>query len=126
MAVAAILLIPQPVARVSFHGREFALPVSANKLAREHGLGAARGLPPSGGMLFVFPTDGLWRIWMKDMRFNLDIVWLDAHKRVVHIVHNATPASYPDVFVPSRQARYVLELPSGGAAGLTRGETVRF
>lgn len=61
----------------------------------------------------VYPTDGKHAVWMKDMHYPLDIVWLDKDKKVIYIVKNAPPDSYPEKFVPKKDARYILELPAG-------------
>ena len=77
-------------------------------------------------MLFQFDADGQWGIWMKDMKFPIDILWADASGAIVYIVSDATPASYPTVFTPPLPARYVLELPAGYLAAhkLKVGDTL--
>jgi uncharacterized membrane protein (UPF0127 family) len=51
---------------------------------------------------------------MKDMNFPIDIIWLDKDKKVVYIVKNAPPESYPyEHFEPKEEARYVLEVAAG-------------
>ncbi len=58
---------------------------------------------------------------MKDMNFNLDMIWLDSNYKIVHIENNAKASSYnpsnPDsskTFTNSSDlARYVLEINSG-------------
>lgn len=80
------------------------------------------------GMLFDFKTEAKHGIWMKDMKFSLDIVWLDAGQRIVHIKENALPASYPEVFSPTNDTRYVIELPAGvfSEHNLKIGDEVNF
>jgi uncharacterized membrane protein (UPF0127 family) len=67
-------------------------------------------------MLFIYDTSGQWGIWMKDMRYSLDILWLDDNKKVVHKEENVAPSTYPTTFSPNHDARYVIELPAGFAA----------
>jgi uncharacterized membrane protein (UPF0127 family) len=43
------------------------------------------------------------------------MIWLANDGRVVYINDNATPESYPKVFVNVTLARYVLEVPAGYA-----------
>ncbi len=66
-------------------------------------------LPQNEGMLFVYdqPTD--LRFWMKDMRFPLDMIWIDHNKKIVHIEQDVKPSSYPKVFSAKTLAQYVLE-----------------
>ena len=54
-------------------------------------------------------------MWMKDMQFPIDILWLDAEYKIVFIKHVSTPETYPESFYSDVPARYVLELPAGFA-----------
>lgn len=81
--------------------------------ARQKGLSGRDSLPSNAAMLFIFDTDDHWGIWMKDMKFPIDIIWLDKDYTVVDIKENASPESYPDVFRPRVPARYVLEVNAG-------------
>jgi len=83
---------------------------------REKGLSKTPKLRDDQALLFVFGTDGKWAIWMKDMNYPIDIVWLDKDKKVVHIVKNAPPESYPyEKFISKEDARYVVEVLAGTA-----------
>lgn len=80
---------------------------------RELGLSGTSGLPSDSGMLFVFPQAGKYPFWMKDMRYPLDMVWIDDAGKVVDITKDAKPESYPTTFAPKESARWVLELTAG-------------
>jgi len=69
-------------------------------------------------MLFIFEEEDTHSFWMKNMRFPIDILWLDKDRRVVHIEARVPPcAQDPCPSYPSPQpARFVLEISSGGAA----------
>ena len=82
---------------------------------RQKGLSGRTSLDDVHGMLFVFQEDGQHVFWMKDMLISIDIIWLSVDKQVIHIVQNATPESYPELFRPDGAARYVLEVPAGWA-----------
>src|SRR3990167_4883700 len=60
------------------------------------GLSGRDSLLSGNGMLFVFPNVDYHAIWMKDMKFPIDIIWLDENKQVVDVVESATPESYTD------------------------------
>lgn len=78
------------------------------------GLSGIPTLAANGGLFMDFKTDDTWGIWMKDMHFPLDIIWLDKDKKVVYIVQNAQPETPVEtVYRPKKPARYVLELPAG-------------
>lgn len=65
------------------------------------------------GMLFMFGENGNHGIWMKDMKFSIDIIWLDSKFQVVDYISDVAPESYPNVFKPKKPAKYVLEVNSG-------------
>lgn len=88
--------------------------IADNEPARIIGLSGVESLPPNGGLLMDFQEDNEAGIWMKDMKLPLDIVWLDADKKVIYIVTNASPElSTTKTFTPPTPARYVIELSSG-------------
>jgi uncharacterized membrane protein (UPF0127 family) len=80
---------------------------------RTKGLSGTKSLPADQALIFVFENSGIWKIWMKDMNYSIDIVWLDESKKVVDIVEGASPESYPKEFVPRQKARYVIEFADG-------------
>lgn len=80
---------------------------------RRRGLSGRSSLAAYAGMLFVFPDLDTHGIWMPNMHFAIDILWLDDDLRVVDLYEGATPESYPYVFTPRVQARYVLEVHEG-------------
>ena len=49
------------------------------------------------------------------MHYSLDMIWLDANKKIVYMAQNVTPQSFPDSFCASTPAQYVLELNAGEA-----------
>lgn len=97
--------------------------IAATDEARKLGLSRRASLAPGTGMLFVFPKDGNWGIWMKDMQFSIDIIWTGAAGKVIAINSQISPETYPSVFYPNNNARYVLEVPAGfvAASGITVG-----
>jgi uncharacterized membrane protein (UPF0127 family) len=94
-------------------GVKYSSRISDNSETRMKGLSGTECLGENDAMLFVFDAPGDHGIWMKDMKFAIDIVWLDDSRRVVAIKEDASPDSYPEVFYPKTQTRYVVELPAG-------------
>lgn len=96
------------------------------------GLSDRTGLVQGSGMLFVFNSPSPQYMWMKDMNFPLDMVWLDQNKKVVYIATDLTPQSYdqnpPEIFSSPVNALYVIEIPSGDAnrLGIVVGKTLSF
>lgn len=95
---------------------------------RQLGLSNKPFLPRGEGMLFVFDTDDIHGFWMKDMLFNIDIIWIDSNYKIVDLKINATPESFPAVFKPKEESLYVLEVNAGFAEeySIQIGDSVRF
>jgi uncharacterized membrane protein (UPF0127 family) len=41
-----------------------------------------QSLPQDQGMLFVFDDQKIRAFWMKNMQFSLDIIWMNADKKI--------------------------------------------
>lgn len=80
---------------------------------RIQGLSGRKTIAPDEGMLFVFKEKGENNIWMKDMNFSIDIIWLDEKSEIIYFVENAAPESYPDLLGTSKESKFVLEVPAG-------------
>lgn len=84
---------------------------TADLMAR--GLSGRSGLNENEGMWFVFAKDGNYGFWMKDMNFPIDIIWFDKDFKIVYLQKNILPETYPTVFYPNADSRYVLEVNAG-------------
>ncbi len=80
---------------------------------RIKGLSDRKSLPKNQGMLFDFGYVDRHGIWMKDMNFAIDIVWIGQNYQIVGIAESVSPSTYPKVFKPEAPALYVLELNAG-------------
>jgi len=94
-------------------GTSVRVAIADTEALREHGLSGYSGLAPDEGMLFVFPSDGTYSFWMKDMLFSIDMLWIDAQGRVVDIEKAVSPDTFPQAFTPDSPSRYVLEVSAG-------------
>lgn len=103
------------VALTTTSKQKYDLEFATTPAQQELGLSARPCMPQKSAMIFLFPTDDKFGIWMKQMKFTIDVVWLDKDKKVVSIEKNMQPDSYPKVFYPASDARYVIELNSGQA-----------
>lgn len=69
------------------------------------------------GMLFIHGEPGKYTYWMFQVRIPLDIIWLDADKRIVEMAPNTPPctvrASQCPQYGGNEKALYVLELAAG-------------
>lgn len=87
--------------------------IADNDLKRIQGLSGISSIPKNHGMFFIFDYSDYHGIWMKDMNFSLDILWLNEYSEVIHIEKNVSPSTFPNVFKPDDAARYVLEFNAG-------------
>lgn len=84
------------------------------------------------GMLFVHGEPGLYSYWMYQVKIPLDLIWLDADKRIVEMSPNAPPcrakASQCPQYGGNQKALYVLELAAGSIEkhGLKLGSRLDF
>ena len=96
--------------------------------SRSRGLSGRESLIEGEGMLFVFDEPGRYGFWMKEMRFNIDIVWISEDFHVVGVEKGLTPETFPEIFYPNELVKYVLEVPAGETekVGIDSGSIVSF
>jgi uncharacterized membrane protein (UPF0127 family) len=87
---------------------------------RAMGLMFRPSLPLDHGMLFLFERPDFHGIWMKNCKFPIDILWLDAGHKVVHLAEKVPPCtakedSACEVYSPLARASFVVELNAGQA-----------
>ncbi len=115
-AAAYYVLLPQiqPHTTLRLGDGVFTTQVAKTDAERDKGLSGTHSLRDNQAMLLVYESDDKWPIWMKDMSYPIDIIWLDKDKKVIYIVKNAPPESYPyEQFTPKEKARYVVEVVAG-------------
>ncbi len=112
--VAFVVTTFEPRLPVKLGVMTYQVKVADDEASRLKGLSNVSHLRADEGMLFVFPNEATWGIWMKDMEIPIDILWLDSQGKVIHIVKNASPdIGTSQTFSPKKPARYVLEIPAG-------------
>ena len=87
---------------------------------RARGLMFQEQLPLDEGMLFVWDAADKRSIWMLNMQFPLDIIWIDDANKVVFIEKNVPicktaleTVTCPSYKGGSKDAKYVLEVTAG-------------
>ncbi len=80
---------------------------------REKGLSHRNSLEPNRGLFFQFDNSGSYAIWMKDMKFPIDVIWMDEEMKIVDIKENMSPNSYPETYMPRNPSRFILETNAG-------------
>ena len=93
------------------------------------GLGFRKSLNSRQGMLFIFSNYSRQSMWMKNMNFPLDIVWLDENRTVTKIYENVQVCgSSCESYSSFYKAKYAIELNAfdAGRIGLAVGMTLQF
>ena len=95
---------------------------------RTLGLSGRRSMDHDKGMIFDFMQPGEYCMWMKDMHFALDMMWLNENKEIIYMIEDVTPDTYPKSFCGPTEARYVVEVNKGTvkAGDLHVGQRLRF
>lgn len=119
-----------PKATIRIGGQETRVLVADTPARRLKGWSDRKNMGKYGGMLFIFPESGRYAMVMRDMRFPLDIVWLDGNK-IIDIAPNLSPEpNVPEekltIYGARASSTMVLELPAGfrDRTGLKIGDTV--
>ncbi|OGL88752.1 hypothetical protein A3H75_00380 [Candidatus Uhrbacteria bacterium RIFCSPLOWO2_02_FULL_51_9] len=95
---------------------------------RERGLSGRTSIGEADGLLFKFPEAGRHGIWMKEMQFDIDIMWVSEGKIVdiaPRVPYLQTTQELP-VYYPRAAANWVIEFPAGTVEqkGWKIGDTV--
>ncbi len=113
--------------RIMFGKKRFNVYIADSFGKKALGLMHRPSIKPDEGMLFIFRKEGRYDIWMPNMKFSIDIIWLDSGYKILKVVENAEPCeslfSCPPYLSPDN-ARYVLEFNAGTARreGMKPGE----
>ena len=116
---------------VTINGLVLVADISITNEQRTKGLSVKDGLAENEAMLFVFGNEAEHTFWMKDMKFPIDIIWIDSNKTIVHIENNLMPCSSGvlcPTYKPPDDSLYVLETVGGLAEkyDIEKGTQVQF
>lgn len=93
--------------------RRFSAILADSFVKKMIGLMFRKGLGPDTVMLFDFGYSDRHGIWMRNMLFSIDVIWVSESLRVVDFVKDLRPSSGSRVNKPSADARYIIEAKSG-------------
>jgi uncharacterized membrane protein (UPF0127 family) len=109
-----------PRGLVKIDGVTLNVQIADTRPLQTRGLMFQEKLPYDQGMLFVFEDEGVRSMWMLNMQFALDVIWIDAEGNVVHIEKDTQPCksaleTMACTFTNGndQHAKYVLEVTSG-------------
>ncbi|MDI9409149.1 MAG: DUF192 domain-containing protein [Candidatus Pacebacteria bacterium] len=132
MSLVGGLFLPQPLLAASakvitIQSQKFTVEIADDNETRQKGLMGRRSLAPNHGMLFLYSRPMSVEMWMKDTPLALDMVFINSHHRISHIVHDAKPFS--TTTIPSNgEVIAVIEFTAGTAKrkGLKIGDRVEY
>ena len=92
-------------------GRSYVLEIADTQARRNQGLMHREMLHQGAGMLFLYPKPGHYRIWMKNTRIPLTVIWLDKQARIVQI-RTLQPCQHDPClsYGTSQQTSFIVEL----------------
>lgn len=120
LLLAACTHKPATVAVTLPDGFEVLAAVAQTPEQHARGLMFVTHLPENEGMLFVFDQEEPQSFWMKNTLIDLDIVFIDAAKKVTSVApqmpHSYTYTPDNEVAYADGYGQYVLEIPAKAAA----------
>ncbi len=100
---------------------EFDIELALTPAQQAQGLMFRRQMAPDAGMLFYHPRDTVATMWMRNTFLPLDMLFVAADGRIVHIVERTVPQSLTTISA-GRPVRAVLELNAGTVRRLAIGD----
>ncbi|HEV8606656.1 MAG TPA: DUF192 domain-containing protein [Tepidisphaeraceae bacterium] len=103
-----------PATKMQIGSRQFDIEIANTQEARMTGLMRRDSMPSDHGMIFVFRNEREWSFYMKNTRFPLDLLFVDA-AGTIRSIHQLKPYDLTSVSsdVP---VKYAIELNQGIAA----------
>lgn len=108
------------------NNNSFKTEVAKDEESKQKGLSKRDSLDQDQALLFVFDTKAKHSFWMYDMRFPIDIIFIEktspdsiSEGVIVDIIEDAkvpaenTPRSALEIYTPEKEADLVLEINSG-------------
>ena len=97
------------------NGLQILVDIADTKPSRKRGLMYREKMESNEGMLFVFENEDYYSFWMRNMKFPVDMIWIDIDNKVVHIEEDV-PVCVGEVcefYAPLTPAKYMLEVNAG-------------
>lgn len=113
--------------------KNYLLDVARTDEEKSKGLAKFDKIKDNEGMIFIFDKPGRYSFYMKDMKFNIDIIYLNEDQKVVDIFKNAQFKDYKnpydyEVYKPNYNSKFVIELKAGEIdnSGIKLGDKIDF
>ncbi|MDP3988555.1 MAG: DUF192 domain-containing protein [Candidatus Levybacteria bacterium] len=116
---------------VTIDKQTFSLLIAKTGDETQIGLSKKTSIPQNQGMIFIFPKPDYYSFWMKDMKFPIDIIYINNNK-IATIIPDAQPPKSQNeslpIFKPDEPADKVLEINAGLSKkyNFKKGDEVKF
>lgn len=100
------------IQEIKINKSTFIVYISDTDSKRIKGLSNVDKLKSNEGMIFVWEDKDNRYFWMKDMKFDLDFVFINGNK-IVDTFKNISASSYPKTFTSKKKVDKVIEFNSG-------------
>lgn len=105
----------QPAKNIKVGDTPIIVAIADSSAEITQGLSGRTGLENNQGLLFIFPEADYQTFWMKDMRFDIDMIFI-RDNIIVDIAKNMpspSPLEFPATYKSSEPADMVLEVNAG-------------
>jgi len=111
-------IVSEDTSEVEVGNKKYNLYIAKTYQDMTKGLARFDSIKDNEGMLFIFDTPGNYTFFMKDMKFNIDIIFIDIDFKVIKIYQNVKKDSYKspkdyEAYKTYEPAKYVIELNEG-------------
>jgi uncharacterized protein len=119
-----------PTTTLTIDNHSFTAEIATTSAQQQQGLSGRGSLPQNQGMLFIFKAPARYPFWMKDMKFPLDMVFINNNK-IVDIIQNIPAPKNGEtnlpIYTPSAPDDQTLEINAGlsKSYGFKKGDSVK-
>lgn len=114
--IVSLVLGNKKTTKIIVNNKTFVVAVARTDQEKQIGLSKKNKLDENSGMLFVFDNPDYYSFWMKEMKFPIDIIYINGNK-VITVIKNAKPSSSSSsdltLYKPDEKSDKVLELNAG-------------
>lgn len=117
-----------PIVTATIVNKTFRLHAPQTEKQRQTGLAAFDSLAQDEGMILRGMPVGRQSIWMKNMKFDIDVLWVNKDNQIIYIVQGMSKSDQQTIYhnPVNAPSAYVIELPdeSCNKYGIATGQLV--
>lgn len=101
--------------KVTINNKTFNVFLAKSAIEKQIGLSSKNKISENQGMLFLFDKPDYYSFWMKEMKFSIDIIYIENNK-VTTVISGVKPPSDSTnlpIYTPKKKSDMVLEVSAG-------------